>query len=135
MVSKMIIPALGGLALSFCLATSSFAAQTLSDNQMDKVTAGQGATATRLQRPDLDDLPAGAGARRAGEEGREGNACRLCKHDHPHRAGRGHRTFTARGPTTAPVTANNIAVIATQVGGLSPSSSASVTATLTATAE
>ena len=93
MARKIIISAFGGLALSFCLATSSFAAQALSDNQMDKVTAGQGATAT---------LDIG--------------------------------TLTALGPTTATVTANNIAIIATQVGGLTPSSSASVTATLTATA-
>jgi hypothetical protein len=93
MARRIIISAFGGLALSFCLATSSFAAQALSDNQMDKVTAGQGATAT---------LDIG--------------------------------TLTALGPTTATATANNIAITAIQVGGLTPSSSASVTATLTATA-
>jgi len=93
MVNKMIISALGGLALSFCFATSSFAAQELSDNQMDNVTAGQ-ATAT---------LDIG--------------------------------TFIAAGPVSATVTANNIAIIAAQVGGLAPSSAASITATLTATAQ
>jgi len=93
MVSKMIISAFGGLALSCCLATQSFAAQTLSDNEMDNVTAGQ-ATAT------LDII-----------------------------------TFAAAGPTTATVTASNIAVTASQVGGLTPASVASVTATLTSTAQ
>ena len=93
MARTMIMSAFGGLALSFCLATSSFAAQALSDNQMDNVTAGQGATAT------LDI-----------------------------------RTLTAMGPTTATATATVTSITATQVGGLAPSSSASVVATLTATA-
>ena len=93
MTRKIIVSAFGGLALSFCLATSSFAAQALSDNQMDKVTAGV-ATATL----EITSL-------------------------------------SATGPISATVTANNINVIATQVGGSAPSSSASITATLTATAQ
>ena len=96
MTRKIIVSAFGGLALSFCLATSSFAAQALSDNQMDKVTAGQGEGATATLEI---------------------------------------KSLIATGPTSATVSASNIAVIATRVGGSAPSSSASITATLTANAQ
>ena len=43
------------------------------------------AVSERLQRPDLDDLPPGQGARRSCAQGREGRACRLRQHHHPHR--------------------------------------------------
>ena len=58
-----------------------------------------------LQRPDLDDVPAGAGIERACAQRRARQHGRLCQHRHPHRHGRARpaRRLSRRSRSSNPI--------------------------------